>query len=684
MTMKPISMMTRVLTALVMSGGLVACGDDTSSADGDETGSSGPTTAPGTESGSVVTTGLDSSSGGTGPGPATFCDGPTSLIYDPLAGQLDAYPDDFYTVAADTPTGRRVDLRVGDNVLLTGNAETFARVFDGASTLDGFGTTAGVYVQFDGPLDESTLPVSGDGSATPDASLLVVRLDADPPELVDVQLEITPEDPGAGRTTVVLRPMVPLASGARYGIAVRQSLLDADGSCIAPSPTMAAVLEDAADPELDVAADGAGAVFDALVSIGAVESVYELSGAVAFTTQTTLVESIEIAEQIRANAPPTYTEVTPCTDPDPMLPYEQCDGAFTADDYTGRDEVVDPTLSPQSQYDIPVVIYVPKNATAPYPTMVFGHGLAGDRFQAAALAEFAATLGFAVVAIDAPKHGNHPDAAGFNAVLDFFGLSLNFADPLDALALRDNFRQGAYDRLQLVRMLVGGVDLGGSPDPELDADALHYLGVSLGGLMGPQLVAFAPEFDTAIFIVPGARVTNIVAEGEQFAVVVDLFGGMATDGEIARFFPLLQGVVDRGDAGTFGPHVVDRIAGFDDATPQVLIQMVLDDDTVPNSANTYFARSVGVPHVGEEIFPIGTVPLEPSLPVSANLDAMHTGGSFQYDVIVGDDGVTTEPATHGNVARSTLSQLQITTFLDTYLQDGVSEIVDPYVELGVR
>ncbi len=678
--------MTRLLTTLAPCAALAlaACGDDTPAGDGDDTGSTGTTAPPGTESGQDPTTGVDSSDDGTGPGPAAFCAGPTSMLYDPIGGQLDAYPDDFYTVAADTPTGRQVDLRVGGNVLLSGNAETFARVFDGASTLDGFGTTAGVYVQFDGPLDETTLPESGDGSGTPDASLLLVRLDVDPPELVDVQLQLTPEDPGDGRTTVVMRPMVPLASAARYGVAVKQMLLDADGECIAPSPVMTAVLEDAADPELDVAAEGAAAVVDALSQLGAIESVFELSGAVAFTTQTTIVESATIAEQIRAAASPTYAEVTPCTDPDPMLPYEQCDGTFTADDYTGPDGVVDPSLSPQSQYDIPVVVYVPKAGTAPFPTMVYGHGLAGDRFQAAALAEFAAPLGLAVVAIDAPKHGDHPDAAGFNAVLDFFGLSLNFSDPLDALVLRDNFRQGAYDRLQLVQMLRAGVDLGGSPEPELDADALHYLGVSLGGLMGPQLVAFAPEFDTAIFIVPGARVTNIVAEGDQFSVVVDLFSGMATDGEIARFFPVLQGVVDRGDAGTFARAVVDRLPGFDDASPQVLIQMVEGDDTVPNSANTYFARSVGVPHVGEEIFPIGTVAREPELPVTGNLDATHTGGSFQYDVIVGDDGTTTEPATHGNVARSTLSQLQITTFLDSFVQSGVAQIIDPYAELGVR
>jgi hypothetical protein len=53
-------------------------------------------------------------------------------------------------------------------------------------------------------------------------------------------------------------------------------------------------------------------------------------------------------------------------------------------------------------------------------------------------------------------------------------------------------------------------------------------------------------------------------------------------------------------------------------------------------------------------------------------------------VIVGADGMTLEPATHGNVARSSLAQLQIRTFLQTTMAGGPAEILDPYAELGVR
>lgn len=667
--------------AIVVLAGLAGCGDDTNvSGDGSSSGDSGTTEASsGLDSTGEASTGLDS----TGEPPPAQCEGLTHMVYDPMAGQLDAYPDDFYTVADDTPTGRRVDLRLGENVTLTGTAQTFVRVFDAASTLDGFGTTAALYLQFDGLIDGSTLPASGEGNGTPEASVVLMRLDVDPPVPVDFEWDLVPEDPGETHTTLVMRPLVPLADTARYGVAVKSTLLDAAGDCVAPSATMVELLAGTATPELDVAAQGVADVVAAMQALGGIDSETELSGAFAFTTQHTVDDSAEIATQIRAGGAPSYQPNGPCVDVDPMAPYLQCDGSFTADDYT-VDGIVDESLTPQGQYDIPVVVYVPKVGTAPFPTMIYGHGLGGDRFQASGLADFAALDGMAVVAIDAPKHGNHPDPPGFNPVLDFFGLSLDLSDPLDALALRDNFRRAGYDKLQLHQMLLAGVDLSGSPAPELDPSSLHYLGVSLGGLMGPQLAAFAPELGTTIFIVPGAQVTSIVAEGDQFSVVIDIFAGMATDGELARFFPLLQGVIDRGDPGTFAPWVGTRLPGFDDASPQILVQMVLDDDTVPNVANTYFARSVGVPHVGEVIFPIGVVDLEPRLPISGNLDATHTGGSFQYDVILGADGMTTEPATHSNVARSSLAQLQIQTFLQTFLQTGVSEILDPYAELGVQ
>ncbi len=628
------------------------------------------------------TSGPSTSDGSSSTGaPEGFCVGPTVLQYDPAARRIDAFPDDVFTVEADTATGLRVDLRPGENVVLDAASTPFAALFDDASTVDGFGTTSGVFVRASGPLEASSLPPARNDAPGAADSLVLVDLDADPVEFVAIQWRQVAEEPGAADTTLLVEPMVPLRPKHRYGLAMTTAVLASDGGCVAPSQAMITLLDGTAtEPALARVVPRVGEFVATLVDLGVVGDAYDLTAAVVFTTQHTVEDSATIASEIRSAAAPVFTSSGPCTDPGVDSTWLKCSGTIDVLDYTNADESVADDLAAQGGYALPVRVWLPKTGTAPFPTFVYGHGLAGDKDQADALADFVAPIGAAVIAVDAPKHGEHPDAGGI-AALDFFGLSFDLADPLDALKLRDNFRQGTYDRIQVVAAITAGLDADGDAAVDLDIERLHYLGVSLGGIMGAELVAFVPEFDTATLIVPGARVGSIIAEGAQFAFVVDVFAAMATDGELARFFPLLQTAIDRGDAGVYLRHVAaERLDGFDAATPQVLMQMVLDDDTVPNSSNALFARGLGVPLVGDELLPIGVVALEPRLPTSANLDDGHTWGLFQFDVLDAAGAL----AEHSNIARSDVAQTQVTRLVTSYLDDGVSELIDPYRELGIK
>jgi pimeloyl-ACP methyl ester carboxylesterase len=644
----------------------VACGDDGGPAG---SGTDGSTTADTSGTTMLPTTNDESSS--SGPAPSGFCEGATQLLYDPATGRIDAFPDDVFTVDDDGPTGVRVDMRPGENVLLEGIATRFQTVVEQASTLDGFGTTSAFMFQVTAALDPASLPESGTAAVE---AMVLVDLDADPPAFVPFEWSLVAEDPGQARTTVVVTPMVPLDAATRYGVAMTTAVTDTAGACVSPSPAMLSLLQGDAAAPVDRLQGRIDDLVGVLVDAGTIAGVEDLSAAFVYTTQTTVDEAAAIAQEIRAADAPTYTPDAMACEGEPTDPFITCTGTFDALDYTGVDEAITPDLQAGGSYAIPVVAYIPNGGTPPYEVIVYGHGLAGDRTQGAELAELSIPSGIAVIAIDAPKHGDHPDGGGID-VLEFFGLSLDLNDPLDALKLRDNFRQGGFDRLQLVQLLLAGVDLDGDEEVDLDPDRIHYLGVSLGGIMGAQLVAFAPELRTATFIVPGARVSGIVKDGDAFAQVVDIFASSATDGEFERFFPLLQSIIDRGDAGIYARHVLPgtRLAGFDEAAPQVLMQMVIDDDTVPNSANSFFARALGAPHVGEERLPIGVIEHVPGLPVSGNVDAMHTAGMFQFDMT--GDG---EVATHSNVARSPAGQAQTLRFLESEIADGVSEIIDPY------
>jgi pimeloyl-ACP methyl ester carboxylesterase len=627
--------------------------------------------------------------GGGAGGSVAFCQGKTELLYDPGSKQVDAFPDDYFSVDdASTVTGERVAMVLDKDVAPPASGASFKTVFDDISTLDGFGTTAALAITFSAPLDPKSLPKGGDGSGKADASVVIVNLDSPSAEFVDFDVELVPEKTGDPKTTLILTPTMPLAPTTRYGLVVTNRAHDAHGGCIAPSATMQELLAGkATSPKLTRLAGRFADLIKRLTAAGTIDGPGDISGATVFTTQHTVDDSAAIAKFIRAAAPPTYTAIGACTDPGATLTYLICEGSFPASDFRVARRAVDEAHhQPQDTYILPVTTYLPKTGTAPFPTIIYGHGLGGDRHQAEELAVLASPEGYATVAIDAVKHGNHPDGPGsLGSAASFFGLSVNLSDPLDSIALRDHWRQSTYDKLQLLELLRGGVDADGDGNADVNIDRFLYLGVSLGGIMSAEFTAFAPELDLSIPIVPGARVTNIIKDGAMFSQVIALLKGQATDGQIARFFPIVQTVVDRGDAGAYTQHMVgERLPGFASRTPQVLMQMVIADDTVPNPENLFFAHGLGVPHVGDELLKIGVIPHQQALPVSANLDATHTGGVFQFDIDYVGDGPMTQMATHSNVAGNPVAIAQSLHFIDSYYAAGVSEIIDPYRTLGIK
>lgn len=604
------------------------------------------------------------------PGPIPdlpFCDGPTRFAYDPTAGAtLETFPDDYYTVEDPaTATGLRV--RMDDALApwlptIPGDYDT---VFVQLQELDGFGTTAGIILRFTAPV--TGIP-SGEASLGADAVRLV---DLETGASIPFEVQLTDDD-----TTAILWPMVPLAPGRRHGLVVTRDLAADDGGCIAPSDTLKRLVGGtAAHPRLArllpryaelLAATGVGPE--------------DVSAATVFTTQTIVTASVAAADDI---AKRSYAWVEPPTCADAAL-WRECNGAFTAWDYRdGAGVVVDG--SPQAPYTLQVRLWLPLGAEAS-PLVVFGHGLGSDRGQAKALADKAAPMGIATVAIDAVAHGEHPGAPDnpttLVSVMAFFGLSLETLG-LDGLVLRDNWRQSTYDKLQLLRLLQDAPDLDGDGTPELDPSRMAYFGVSLGGIMGPELLALTPAVGAAILSVPGGRVSSIMGDSETFAPL--LFGltpAGTSEGDVYRFFPALQTLIERGDASNWAPRVLaDRLPGMGEP-PQLLLNMAIDDETIPNSCTRSLARALGVPVVPPVHQEVGIVGTTGPAPVSGNLTPTRTAGLFQYDRVTKSEGQPPVPAMHDNVSKSVEGLLQETHFLQTWLEAGVGEIVDPYVVLG--
>ena len=672
----------RALPLLTLAFALTSCGGETdttvvtsSSPNGGAAGAAGATSAP-----------------------VSPCTG-SPLVYDPLSRTVDLWPDDVWTIDdATSKTGVRVHVVPGDNLDVPAKAQGFSGVFDDLSRLDGFGTTSGLAVRLSSQIDPMTLPPSGDGSGKPGSSVLLIDLDAATPTFLDVETTLAAEDKDDTASTLVVSPSLPLRPRGHYGLVVTNRVREVSGACVPPSPAMTSLLYGTAtDPRLVRLRPRVADLIARLVAAGAVKDASEITALSVFTTQHTVDDSATIATEIRTTKVP-YVPSGPCT-LEPGGKYRVCEGTMSSFDYRpGHAYVDDASLTKHDAWSIPVTFYLPaKPGTGPTPTFLFGHGLGGDRHQAADLAAFTGPKGMAVVAIDAVKHGQHPDQPTtpgdkLSTITEFFGFSLSGSQALDTRKLRDNFRASTYDKLHVVEMLRPGIDVDGDGVIDVDLGQLVYLGVSLGGIMASEFLAFAPDTQVAIPIVPGARVTDIIQYAKTFAPVIVLLKGTATNGEVARFFPLVQTAIDRGDAGAYTGHILhDRIAGFDARVPHTLMQMVIDDDTVPNVCNRFFARGLGVPLVGDELQHVGTIAHQQTLPTSKNLDATHTAGLFQYDVVW--NGATpccdltmgkTMPATHGNVAANPITIHQTLAFVDTWLSGAPPTIVDPYRDLHVK
>lgn len=615
--------------------------------------------------------------------PVEFCDGATTLLYAPTEGDLAAFPDDFWTVDdASSATGLRVRMEDGDNLKVPSTMSRFARVYEDLSTLDGFGVSAPVFFRFSGPVDRASLP-DGAGSDDAGGAAVLVDLDSPTPEFVPFETSTTTESGSDASVTVTLTPMRPLQPGRRYAAVITSRALDAQGGCLAPSETMKSLVEGSAtDPSLTRLADRHDALIERLLEAGTISDAREISAAVVFTTQTTTDQSAAVAADIRSRSF-TWQSAGACTT---TADYRLCEGSFQAGDYRTNGYVTGTT--PARTYSLPVQIYLPLDpppATG-YPTAIYGHGLSGNRAQAQGLAQGAAPQGIAVVAIDAVKHGAHPDAASNPqlAVLDFFAVSLFGGQFIDARKLRDNFRQSTYDKLQLVQLLEGGIDVDGDSQVDVSTLGLSYAGVSLGGIMSGELLALSPAFHVAVAIVPGARLSEVLVASPQFDQAIGFARGQATDGDLARYFSLLQAVLDRGDPGAYLPHVLrDRLPGLDARSPQFLVQMAIGDAVVSNASTRFFARAAGLPLVGPALQPIPYVPHQPVLPLKGNIRPGLTAGLFQYDLVLTSGGGTA-PAAHDTLPGNALSFLQLQAFVEEYRSTGTAEIIDPYVTLGLK
>jgi alpha-beta hydrolase superfamily lysophospholipase len=240
-----------------------------------------------------------------------------------------------------------------------------------------------------------------------------------------------------------------------------------------------------------------------------------------------------------------------------------------------------PVPAKTADLQIPIFVTVP-NAFGPtggvrptngWPTVIFQHGLTRNRVDAVAIADAFAQAGFVVVSIDLPLHGigatssaaafrmaglertfdldvsnNATLAPGADGIVD--GSGQNFVNLSSLLTTRDNLRQGAVDLLTLTRALPT-LELTGDTTPDVDPARIHFVGHSLGSIVGGTYARFGANARTASLLNTGGGVAQTIVDSPAFGPAIK--AGLAAQGAIEgttlynQFLRDAQTAADAGD-----------------------------------------------------------------------------------------------------------------------------------------
>lgn len=334
---------------------------------------------------------------------------------------------------------------------------------------------------------------------------------------------------------------------------------------------------------------------------------------------------------------------------------------------------------------IPVLATVP-NANSAYaqgggpiprpggwPVLIFQHGITRSREDMLAVADSFADAGFAVVAIDLPLHGvtdtsdplyasaANPLYAGLGlpatgSIERTFDLALiappaidpsgsHFINLTSLLTSRDNVREGVADLITFTRT-VPGVSFGAAGAASA---AVHYLGHSLGAIVGGTFLAVMPaaQIGTATLANPGGGIARLLEDSPTFAPEIN--AGLEAQGLTpgttlyAQFFRDAQTVVDSGDPINF-------IALASAAHPIHMLQVVgggavagctstLPDQVVPNSATQ---RLVTASAYG--VSPLTRIPAPVAPGPVTDTSGTPPGFRAYLNFVVGSHGSVIDPA----------------------------------------
>ncbi len=554
----------------------------------------------------------------------------STALFQPAAGIL-PYPTDLYFAGS---TDGTLNIQPA-NALMPNQAAVNA--------LDGFSTTAVIRERFGGALNPASftaasviiVPVTTDNETKATTGVLGAPLtlgtDFTAALATDAQvgatiLEITPLHPLMPSTCISGGQFLGAncKSGTGYLVILTNGITDTSGNPAVPDTDYAAIKSALAggatcpsitDPTLNAICQLTGAHLQIAQALHLNPANIVLT--FSFTTESTA----DTLELLSATTKPQALKLNatglPTSAANPLLPghsdiyvgvlsipYYLSKSAPLTGSWQAPPFPLDPSSTFVTRFNplpvatqnllIPVLATVPNanslavkaGAAAPWPVLIFQHGITRNREDMLAVADSFADAGFAVVAIDLPLHGvtNTKDplyASAANPLYAGLGLPASqmsiertfdlelitpgtidpsgshFINLTSPLTSRDNLREGETDLITFERSVAGATVANAGGITIFASGKTHYLGHSLGAIVGGVFLAVVPATDvsTGTLANPGGVLAQLLIDSPTFAPQIN--AGLGAQGLApgttlyAQFIRDTQTVIDSGDPVNF-------------------------------------------------------------------------------------------------------------------------------------
>jgi len=411
-----------------------------------------------------------------------------------------------------------------------------------------------------------------------------------------------------------------------------------------------------------------------------------------------------------SSAPSTANPIAPLTDfwlsatAAPSPPF-----AVTEDKFLTQ---FNPVPNKTTDVNVPLLVSIP-NATsaggaggkpgAGWPVLIFQHGITGDRTNMLAIADGLADAGFAVVAIDMPLHGLSPDnplhdsvngertfnvdyvtqdengsiiASAPDGVVDSSGR--HFINLSSTLTSRDNIRQAVADLFALT-VALGSMDYDGG-GADFDATRIHFIGHSLGAMVGGVFLALETNVKSSVLAMPGGGIAKLLDGSPTFGP--EIAAGLLAQAGLSKgtsdfegFMAATQTAIDSADPINYASSTNPAYTG--NGRGILMFEIVGSDGSLPDQV---VPNHVGTLANGFQDAPSGTVPgpLSGTDPLAAQMGLMqisatspgNTNPQHLVRFTEGDHRSILSPAS--SLAVTVEMQTQAATFIAT---DGSTTLI---------